>query len=339
MIWFDFDNSPHVQIFKPILQRLESLCIDYQITARDFAQTINLLQLYNLDYREVGRYGGKNKFSKIINLITRSNELINFIKGKNIIKAVNHGSRTQVIAAKRLGIKSIVMMDYEYTENRIFNYFSDYILVPQIIPDSRLKETGFNLKKILRYDGLKEEIYLEKFIPSKKFRDCLNVNIEDILVIVRPPSMTSNYHNKFSENILLKILVKLSQMKDISVIIVPRTGLDKKFIESKIKLSENIRFLDKSVDGLQLLYASDISISGGGTMNRESALLGTKTYSIFTGKKPYVDEYLERKGLISYINNEDEVNKIDFRHHQKDKITHINNNLVDKVTDLIINLN
>lgn len=338
MIWFDFDNSPHVQIFRPILKKLESLLIDYKITARDYAQTINLLQMYNLDYKEVGRYGGKNKLSKIFNLYTRSEELIKFIKGKKILKAVNHGSRTQVIAAKRLGIKSIVMMDYEYTENRIFNYFSDYILLPKIIPDSRLKETGFNLKKILRYDGLKEEIYLENFIPEENFRNSINVNMKDILVIIRPPSMTSNYHDKFSENILLKILLELSQSNDTKVIIVPRTSLDKKFVETRFKLTDNIRFLDKSVDGLQLLYAADISISGGGTMNRESALLGTKTYSIFTGKKPFVDEYLEQKGLISYFKEEKDIKRIDLKKHSKDKIF-MNKNLVNKITDLIINLN
>lgn len=339
MIWFDFDNSPHVQIFRPILKKLESICIDYQITARDFAQTINLLQLYNLDYKEVGYYGGKNKLSKIFNLFTRSQELIKFIKGKDIVKAVNHGSRTQVIAARRLGIKSIVMMDYEYTENRIFNYFSDYILLPQIIPDNRLKETGFNLRKILRYDGLKEEIYLGNFIPEEKFRESINVNMKDVLVTIRPPSMTSNYHNKLSEKILLNILSRLTQIKDVTTIIVPRTVIDKKFIETSIRLTENIRFLDKSVDGLQLLYSSDICISGGGTMNRESALLGTKTFSIFTGKKPFVDEYLERKELISYLKDESDIKKINFRNYCEDKKVNIKNNLVDKITDLIININ
>ncbi|MFA7361203.1 MAG: DUF354 domain-containing protein [Candidatus Kapaibacterium sp.] len=339
MIWFDFDNSPHVQIFKPILKKLESYGINYQITARDFAQTLDLLKLYGMKYQEIGRYGGKSKISKIFNLHTRSRELVNFIKGQEILKAVNHGSRTQVIAAKRLGIKSIVMMDYEYTENRIFNYFSDYILLPEVIPERRLKDAGFNLKKVVRYGGLKEEIYLEDFKPAERFRDILKVSNNDLLVVIRPPSMTSNYHNATSENILLKILKILIGNKNTFVLIIPRTRTDKDFIESKLKLTDNIRFLDIPVDGLQLLYAADITISGGGTMNRESALLGTKTYSIFTGKKPFVDEFLEQRGLISFLNDDKDVEHMDFQHYNKNKIINKSSNLVTKITDLIINLN
>ncbi len=339
MIWFDFDNSPHVLIFKPVLSKLNSMGYGYKITARDYAQTLDLLRMYNLEFSEVGKYGGKNVLSKILNLQQRSRDLVRFIKGEKITKAVNHGSRTQVIAAKKLGIKSIVMMDYEYTENRIFNYFSDYILLPDVIPESRLKETGFNMRKVIRYSGLKEEIYLSEFKPVENFRETINVGNSDLLAVIRPPSMTSNYHDSASERILIRIINKLIQIDKAAVLVIPRTKTDRDFIEKKIKLQDNLRFLDKPVDGLQLLYAADITISGGGTMNRESALLGTKTFSIFSGRKPFVDEHLENKGLITFLKDEKDIEQIDFNFKQRKKTNIKASNLVDEVTEMIINLN
>jgi predicted glycosyltransferase len=43
---------------------------------------------------------------------------------------------------------------------------------------------------------------------------------------------------------------------------------------------------------LNLIWYSDLVISGGGTMNREAAALGVPVYSIFLGKSGAVDRYL-----------------------------------------------
>ena len=50
------------------------------------------------------------------------------------------------------------------------------------------------------------------------------------------------------------------------------------------------------VDGLDMIWASDLVISGGGTMNREAAALGVPVYSIFRGKIGAVDQYLSEAG-------------------------------------------
>ena len=49
---------------------------------------------------------------------------------------------------------------------------------------------------------------------------------------------------------------------------------------------------DHVVGGLNLIWFSDLVISGGGTMNREAAALGVPVYSIFRGKIGAVDRYL-----------------------------------------------
>lgn len=334
MIWFDLDNSPHVPLYAPVIKELEKRGMEYIITARDFAQTLALCDMQKLEYTAVGKHGGKGKFAKVFNLIERSRQLKNEIAGKKIHAAVSHGSRTQVITSKRLKIPSILMLDYEYTENKIFNIFADYILMPVYIPDEVLDRTGFNLKKVIRYNGFKEELYLNDFVPDYNFREKIGVSSEDLLIVIRPPSLVGNYSKKESETLFVEA-IKFILKANAKCLIIKRTKEDYELISGIIKGNENVKFLDKVVDGLQLIYAADIFLSGGGTMNRESALLGTKTYSIFKGRKPYLDEFLESDGKMNFINDIEDLKKIEIKKYEKPQVS-FKNDLVKEVTDIIM---
>jgi predicted glycosyltransferase len=237
-----------------------------------------------------------------------------------------------------LGVKSVLMLDCEYTEAKIFNRVSTHLLMPALIPDERLRSAGFNLRKVQRYSGFKEEIYLREFVPDKSFRGEIGVSENDILIVIRPPGMSGNYHDQRSEKLLIEAINHFSSFKNTACIIVNRTEREKKFILSNIELKLNVRFLDKPVDGLQLLYAADITLSGGGTMNRESALLGTKTYSFLTGRYPYLDEYLRDKGKLNFIVNKDEIKKIPIYRNGSKQPPIFENNLVSEITNKLLEL-
>ncbi len=341
MIWFDLDNSPHVPLFAPVFKELTKRSIPYDVTARDFAQTLDLLKMWNIPHTAIGSHGGKNKIKKVLNLLKRKGELKKYIKIKyaGIEKpkiSVSHGSRTQLVASKGLGIKTLLMMDYEFTENRIFNRYADDILVPMFIPDARLGGNGIDLKKVIRYNGFKEELYLHSFKPDENFRKSISVDDTCVLVVVRPPGMLGNYHDSRSEELLIHALKYLSSHNNCLVLITSRSKKDRDFINSNIKGQNNILFLEKAVDGLELVNSADIVFSGGGTMNRESALLGTKTYSIFTGKRPYLDEYLEEMGRLKFISTKAEIDKINVERVENKEPYPFNKNIVQEVTEVIL---
>jgi len=343
MIWFDLDNSPHVPLFVPVFDELKMKEKSFFVTARDFAQTKDLLELFQVKYSLLGKHGGKNRINKIINLVIRSSQLYSFIRNnynyKKIGLAVSHGSRSQLVTAKGLNIRSLLMFDYEYTESFIFNYLSNFMLAPEILPIKYLKKIGFNVKKLIRYGGLKEELYLPKFKPDPKFREKIGVSKNSILVVIRPPGMQSNYHDSRSENILIEIIKYLLKIESVIVVIVSRTQIEKNFIRNKIGINERLKFLDKVVEGLQLLYAADLTISGGGTMNRESALLGTKTYSIFTGKRPFIDIYLNEIGRLEFIDSIKDVEKIEIKRDLREKKMFLHSkNLASEVSNIILDL-
>ena len=58
---------------------------------------------------------------------------------------------------------------------------------------------------------------------------------------------------------------------------------------------------DHPVNGLNLIWHSDLVVSGGGTMNREAAALGVPVYSIFRGKIGAVDRYLADTGRLTLL--------------------------------------
>jgi len=63
------------------------------------------------------------------------------------------------------------------------------------------------------------------------------------------------------------------------------------------------------VDGLNLIWYSDLVISGGGTMNREAAALRVPVYSIFRGKIGAVDQYLSNCGRLILLESVEQVFK------------------------------
>jgi predicted glycosyltransferase len=339
MIWFDLDNSPHVPLFRPILCELKKRNVDYFVTARDFAQTKDLLRYWNIEHILVGVHGGRNKVGKIVNLLQRSNRLTKEIRGKEITLAVSHGSRTQLVAAKGMGIPSILMVDYEYTERKIFNFLASWLLVPSLIPEQRLAAAGFNLRKVVRYTGFKEEIYLKDFVPDLAFRKQIGLSDDQVLVTLRPPSTTSNYHEGKSERLFQQCLEHFSTDSGTVCLVMNRTDAELDLIPASLRKKENISILSKPVDGLQLLWHSDIVVSGGGTVNREAALLGIPTYSIFTGRRPYLDEYLQEIGKLKFLESSVDINSVEV--HRRNIGYHYqasNPELVFRITDLLLEL-
>jgi predicted glycosyltransferase len=323
-IWFDLDNSPHVPLFAPIIRHFREKGVDVILTARDHSQTIELLDLAGFGgaYTMIGRHYGKGRLNKVRGLVVRSKQLVNHINSlrRPVSVAVSHGSRSMVLAARWLRLPVLTMYDYEFTETRIFNRFSTKVLVPDRVPDPVLDEIGLPPQKRVKYPGIKEEIYVSSFKPEEKFRERFlsgHGRSEDpskIIVTLRPPAVDANYHSEKSEVLLDDILHFLLNDENVLTVVVPRTHAQTAAIASRVASvadgGDRCVILDSAVDGLQLAYASDLLISGGGTMNREAALLGVPVYSIFAGRQGSLDREMEREGKITFIRDARDLSKI-----------------------------
>ncbi len=342
-IWIDLDNSPHVPLFAPIIKHYRKSGVEVILTARDHSQTLELLDLAGLQgtYFVIGRHYGKNKFNKIRGLFARALDLT-FLSKVNVAVAISHGSRSMLLAALGMRIPILTMYDYEYTETRIFNKLSDKVLVPDAIPDEVLDRIGLPARKRVKYPGIKEELYVSKFRPTPNFRQIffekhgLDASDNKILSVLRPPATTANYHSEKSEVLLEDVLHFLLNSPDVFTIVVPRTREQAREIETLLTnipdAIDRCIILDEAANGLDLAFAADLLISGGGTMNREAALLGVPVYSIFAGKLGSLDRQMEAEGLITFIRHARDLSKIRIERRNAQTV----NALTDRVERFVI---
>ena len=329
-IWIDLSNSPHILFFKPIITEFENQGHQVFITHRDFAQTSRLCKLYGIDSLCIGKHGGQGVVKKMLNISGRALQLRKFAKDKTIDLAISHNSYAHAIAAKTLRIPYVTIMDYEYQPANHINFrLADKILVPFTFRLADIKKYGATENKLVKYPGLKEEMYLWQFKPRSDFwaTEFPQLDSSKIMCTVRPPATMAAYHD-FENPLFSELLSYLLSQPNIQLIVFPRTD------EQRVQLRNEFPGLfmaEKSVDGDQLIAMSDIIISAGGTMNREAAVLGTPAYTIYAGKMGSVDHYLMDNKKIVLLRENNDFSKIVLR-----KKTKVNATVDRKVFNFIL---
>jgi predicted glycosyltransferase len=295
-IWFDMTASAHPVVFRPVIERLRQAGHEVQITARDYAQTIGLLELQGLDYTLFGRHPGASRPRKVLALAQRSYQLHRWADGKFDL-AVAHGSNDLALAAAWARIPAVNMFDYEFAiqQHHIGCRLARRVITPDAIPPSRLARFGATGEKLLQYPGLKEEYYLADFQPDSTILDRLGVDQERVVVVVRPPPDVSLYHRK-SNPLFPRVLDYLGDRADVHAVVIPRTDAQREHVRSLGLRS--VLVPDEAVDAQSLIAASDLVVSAGGSMNREAVALGVPVYTTYGGRLGGVDESLIRTGRL-----------------------------------------
>lgn len=307
-VWIDLDNTPHVPLFLPIIRALESEGHIVIVTARDAFQVCALADYHGLRYTRVGRHYGGNRVLKVAGTLWRAAQLLPLVLRDRPDLSMSHGSRSLVIVSALLRIPSILMFDYEHTIS-VPIARPALGVVPEWIDTHRLVR-HFRLG-IRSYHGLKEDVYAPSFHPDPSILENLGVASQDILVTIRPPATEAHYHNPEAELLFVEVVEYLGAMPQVRMVILPRTaGAQAEFVRRAWPEwceARRIIIPGRALDGLNLIWHSDLVVSGGGTMNREAAALGVPVYSIFRGRLGAVDRYLADHGRLVLIGSVDEV--------------------------------
>ncbi len=338
-IWIDLDNSPHVPFFKPIIEELNNRGYHVMLTARDCSQTCGLADLLNLSYKRIGKHYGKNKIIKLTGLVLRAFQLMPTVLREKPDLALSHGSRSQLILASMLGIPSVIIFDYEYATMLPLAH-PKWVIVPEVIPDNAIK---LDKRQILKYPGIKEDVYVPNFGPDPSVKNRLGLGEEDLVITIRPPAIEAHYHNPKSEQLFEAAVNYLGQRDNVRMVILPRYKKQEIWIKNmwqEMYSNRKIIIPDQVVDGLNLMWYSDLVISGGGTMNREAAALGVPVYSIFRGKIGAVDRYLANAGRLILLESIDDVKtKVILEHWQRpESLNHGNNATLQSIVNSIIEI-
>ena len=305
-VWIDIDNSPHVPFFLPIIEELEKQGVEMGLTARNIYQVCELLDFFHLPCKVIGKHYGKNKFMKVFGTLLRTLQLAPTALRMRPNVAVSHGSRAQLMICKVLGIPTIVMHDYEHSTKTGF-LEPDWFLMPDVIPEGAMVR---KTDTVMRYPGLKEDVYVPRFRPDPTILTQLGISPDELVVTLRPPATEAHYHNPESEILFAETMRLLSANPRVRAVTLPRNARQGQQLRadwSELIASGQMLVPDKPVDGLNLIWFSDLVVSGGGTMNREAAALGVPVYSIFRGKIGAVDRYLAETGRLTMLESIDDV--------------------------------
>jgi predicted glycosyltransferase len=289
--------SAHVLVFRPLIQLLRERGDEVEITARDYAQTLQLLELHGLEATVLGRHGGRSRLGKARSLFSRLGALRRWARPHEFDLALAHGSHELTVSARRLGIPSATTHDYEFAtlQHHLGMRAATKVVVPEAIPEDRLARFGVRPPKLLRYPGLKEEYYLADFEPDRSVLDDLEVERDHVLVVLRPPPDVSLYH-RHSNPLFPQTLDYLGGLDGVRAVVLPRTDAQREYVRDLSLPSVIVP--DRAVDAQSLIALADVVVSAGGTMNREAAALGVSVYTTYGGRLGGVDEELIREGRL-----------------------------------------
>ena len=306
-VWIDISNSPQVPFFRPLIALLEARGHDVDVTTRDYAQTLELLELHAIAHDVVGpRHGGAGAFGKGRAMAGRVRALRRFAKSRGFDIALSHASHELPLVARSLGIPSAYAFDYEFarTQHGFGCRAARRVVVPEAIPQDRLDRLGATATKVRRYPGLKEDYYLHGFDPRESVLDELGLDRERVLVVVRTPPEVSLYH-RHGNPLFADVLERLGRDPSVQAVVLPRTTEQREAIGA-LRLPSLV-LPANAVDAQSLVALSDLVVSAGGTMNREAVALDVPVYTTFAGKLGAVDEALIAEGRLRVLTSADEL--------------------------------
>jgi predicted glycosyltransferase len=296
-VWIDITNSPHVLVFRPLIALLHERGDEVEVTSRDYAQTVQLLELHGIDAEILGVHGGRGRLGKAEAMVSRMRALNSWAGGRRFDVALAHGSHELTLTARRLGIPSATTFDYEFAwlQHQLGARAATRVVVPEAIPPDRLERYGVRPPKLRQYPGLKEEYYLSDFEPDPAALAQFSVDPARTLVVIRTPPDIALYHRR-SNPLFPLVLERIGRDGTVDAIVLPRTPAQRDYVRG-LRLP-SVQVPEEAVDAQSLIAFADLVVSAGGTMNREAVALGVPVYTTFGGRLGGVDELLIREGRL-----------------------------------------
>jgi predicted glycosyltransferase len=304
-VWIDISNSPQVPFFRPLIALLRERGHDVEVTTREYAQTVELLDLHGIPHEVVGpEHGGAGLAGKARSLAGRLRALRGFAKDRKFHLALSHASHELPLVARSLGVPSAYAFDYELarTQHGLGCRAARRVVVPDAIPQEWLDRLGARRPKVRRFPGLEEEYYLHGFEPDGSVLTALGLDPARVLVVVRTPPDVSLYH-RHGNPLFDDVLERLGRDASVQAVVLPRTTDQRGAIRRRALPS--LLVPEHAIDAQSLVALADLVVSAGGTMNREAVALGVPVYTTFAGRLGAVDSALVNEGRLRVLTSAD----------------------------------
>lgn len=299
MIWVDITNLPHVLFFENFIRTHRVF-----VTTRDFGILTEVLESKKIEYVVAGKHG-KSAKEKLVESSFRAAKLTKLVSKKRVTVGVSKHSVELPRVCFGLGIPCIQVVDNEYAEhqNRLTLPLCSKIITPRATDVNKLLAQGAEKKKIVRFNGVCELQHIKNYKPREQ-------ELENYVVVRPEPFFAAYFNSSEASAIRTQKIIRSLRGCGKEIVVIPRGN-------ERYRGALTMR----AIDSLDLIYHADAFVGGGGTMNRESALLGTPAISYYPNSLLGVDRFLIKQKLMHHAANIEEilrlVEKIDKRQLRK----------------------
>ncbi len=302
IVWFDVLTPKQAMLFLSIGDKLKKYGIESHYTTRDHDYIHDIFKFRNIKPVSIGGYGGKTLSGKLLESVKRvvilSENIIDL--EEKPITAISFSSPDASRVAFGLGIPLILLNDTAHSVPVAKLTFSlaKYLITPSCIDKKTFMQYGAHEETIHQYKGVDEVEYLagENYQKYLKLRSKAAEKDEWHLVLRPEESFASYMKDKDSKPYLEVIEETIKHYKN-EIIVFPRYEKQREVILEKFEgqvtiPSGGFHFLD-------MLSKANVVITGGGTMARESALLGVPSITYFWR---YLEPqaFIEERGFPSF---------------------------------------
>lgn len=303
-VWVDIENTPQVLFLEPFIRALQAEGRDVRVTAKPQAQTLGLAEAKGIRLTVVGQGNLVGLARKVTFGLGRTRDLLRWVRGQPGRPCIQvQSSRTASLAALAIGLPAIALLDYEGAIHWPMAVGCRSIWFPDVLRNRRLPYLTRRVAHF--YPGLKENLYLDGVpFDRSQGRAAAGAGNGDLLVVARPPADAAHYASTHSWRWWLRCMESLLERPEVRVLVVPRDEAQRLRVQAALAVDTRLRVLGSVVDGPKLVAAADLVVGGGGTMNREAAVLGTPAWSTFSGPRPWVDECLAHEGRLWWVHGQ-----------------------------------
>jgi uncharacterized protein len=309
--WIDVDNPPQARGLLPLVRRFEDAGHDVLVTARRYGDTVAILESEGATFEPIGSSFGKGSGRKVYGLLKRTRQLIAFLERKSgRPDFVVTGSRAATLAARKLGLPSFVIIDYEFVNLLVYRVARSHILHPNVIESGVFERRGIRPERLMPFGGLKEDIAFADIdllgVAPHVFGDGA---ASSPLALFRPPAEESHYYRSESREFAIELLRFLAA-QGARVVFSPRYTRQLEYLDEVLAWEEQPIILREPAPFVALLKGVDAVFSAGGTMLREAAYVGVPAYSIFRGSIGAVDRYLASIDRLTLVETPQDFSRI-----------------------------
>jgi len=299
-LWLDAVTPKDSLLIYSLLPLLLEKGYKFVVTAKKQTQTTDVLELLNIPYTCIGKYG-ETLSEKLAEEQKRTLELIKLFGKVGLPKALwTHGDVSAVRTAFGLQIPIVYSNDtiHAFHVARLVCPLVDWLVAPLAFGKS-WSRFGILKSKILLYDGVEEIAWLREVRESELPEE---LRKRERIVLFR----NAEYKAAYCKDVKVDALRLVKELSKIATVVyLPRYEEEKESFGSL----DNVWIPKRPLLTFQIIPALDLMIGSGGSICRETALMGVPTVDFHFWD--VIAKYIHKKGFpIQYVNDTDRIVKI-----------------------------